>query len=117
MGLCVRIIELRNQYKFAGHDKDHHAIDYSANIIYYPSSQLNQQSSSLKLVQYLSLTHEVNDDQLLLLVRISCPRPEDQLKSSSLTRLCLIKYIPIPPQLYLLIARASNGFIMTFYHT
>ena len=106
MRLCVRIIKLRNQYKITEHDRDNPPIDYSANIYLtiQPTEPNNRQVP--KLVQFLSLTHGVNDDQLIQLVRISCPRPEAQLNSSSLTRLCLIMYIStIPPQLYLFITR------------
>ena len=74
MRLRVRIIELRNQYKITEHDKDNLPIDYSANIFHDPANWI-QESSSSKLVQILSLFHEDNDDQLLQLVPISCPRP------------------------------------------
>ena len=116
MRLCVRKFDLKNQYNITEHDKDNLPIDYSSNIFHDPANWTKQPSSA-KLLQFLSLTHGANDDQLLQLVRLSCPRPEAQLNSCALTRLCLIKFTPIPPRLCLFIARAPRGFIMTIYHT
>ena len=83
----------------------------------YIHDSVNYAFTSPGLVQVLSLIHRANDDQLLQLVRISCPRLEAQLNSSSLTRLCLFNYLLIPPRLDLFVARVSGGHLLTFYHT